>query len=186
MEVVGLLLCCVVVQIPHRVNVRTIQRLLNKLGMVNIRPCKKPLLSVVNRRKRLACAREHRDYNWDRVIFSDEKVFRVRPGNTVRYSLHFTFTHRNGELVSLCSLTHVASCVLRCWKLATASKLVGKYTMPTVQKAESVMVWAAMKRSGEICLRRCPVKVNAVAYQGILDSARAFIQPRCATRGSCS
>ncbi len=50
--------------------------------------------------------------------------------------------------------------------------------MPSVQKAESVMVWAAMKKNGAVCLRRCPPRMNAAAYQDILESAKAFIRPR--------
>ena len=56
---------------------------------------------------------------------------------------------------------------------------MAKYTIPTVQKAESVMVWAAMKSNGAICLRRCPTRVNAAAYQAILQSAKPFIRPWC-------
>jgi transposase len=41
------------------------------------------------------------------------------------------------------------------------------------------MVWAAMKSSGAICLRRCPPKMNAASYQGVLASAKSFIKPRC-------
>lgn len=38
------------------------------------------------------------------------------------------------------------------------------------------MVWAAMKSTGEICLRRCPPRVDAAAYRGILNSAKGFIR----------
>ena len=41
------------------------------------------------------------------------------------------------------------------------------------------MVWCAIKADGSICLRRCPPRVNAAAYRGILESAKAFIRPRC-------
>jgi hypothetical protein len=40
------------------------------------------------------------------------------------------------------------------------------------------MVWAAMKKNGAVCLRRCPPRMNAAAYQDILESAKAFIRPR--------
>ena len=79
----------------------------------------------------------------------------------------------------------VSACfrIARCWKLKTASKFLAKYTVPTVQKAEGLMVWAAMKSDGAICLRRCPPRLNAAAYQAILMSARGFIRPRCTYRG---
>lgn len=67
----------------------------------------------------------------------------------------------------------------RCWKLKRAGRYEAQYTTPTVQRAEGVMVWAAMKANGEICLRRCPPRVNAQAYRSILESAKGFIRPRC-------
>ena len=69
----------------------------------------------------------------------------------------------------------------RCWKLVRDKKYVAKYTVPSVQKPEGLMVWAAMKANGAICLRRCPPKVDAIAYRSILSSAKAFIKPRCAS-----
>ena len=55
---------------------------------------------------------------------------------------------------------------------------MARYTVPTVQKPEGLMVWAAMKANGAICLRRCPPQVNSLAYQSILQSAMRFIKPR--------
>ena len=73
----------------------------------------------------------------------------------------------------------VSACfrIARCWKLKTASKFLAKYTVPTVQKAEGLMVWAAMKSDGAICLRRCPPRVNAAAYQAILMSDQGVPMP---------
>ena len=89
-------------------------------------------------------------------------------------------------ILSHCSMSSIVCCPFRCWKLVTASKFVAKYTQPTVQKAESLMVWAAMKSSGAICLRRCPPKVDAAAYQGILESAKSFIRPRYVPHSAAS
>lgn len=71
-------------QIPHKPHRRTIHRLLNKMGFRSIRASRKPLLSRINIKKRLEYARQHRRFDWSRVIFSDEKLFRLRPGNPVR------------------------------------------------------------------------------------------------------
>lgn len=60
----------------------------------------------------------------------------------------------------------------------TESKYIGKYTVATTQKAEGVMVWCAMKSNGQLFLRRCPPKVKAAEYQGILQDALTFIKPR--------
>ena len=87
--------------------------------------------------------------DWTRVIFSDEKIFRVRPGGHVK-----------------------------CWRMAGENKFLPKYIMHSVQKSEGLMVWAAMKGSGAISLRRCPHRLNAAGYQAILASARPFISTR--------
>ena len=84
------------------------------------------------------------------LFFSDEKIFRVHPGARV--------------------------C---CWLAPNESRFKAKYLTSSVQKPEGVMVWAAMKSDGAICLRRCPPKMNAAAYQGVLASAKKFIKPRC-------
>ena len=123
--------------------------------MRSVRAVKKTLISVVNRHKRIAFCRKFCNFNFNKVIFSDEKMFRVRPGGN-----------------------------LRCWKMITSDKYEGRYTMPTVKKAEGLMVWAAMKSDGSICLRRCPKKVNAQAYQTILLSAKQFIRPRFVHKGA--
>ena len=54
------------------------------MGFRSIRASRKPLLSRINIKKRLEYARQHRRCDWSRVIFSDEKLFRLRPGNPVR------------------------------------------------------------------------------------------------------
>ena len=84
------------------------------------------------------------------MTFSDEKIFRARPGGLVR-----------------------------CWVQKGANKYSAKYVTPVQQKHIGLMVWAAMDGKGNICLRRCPPKVNAVAYQDILATALTFIKKRC-------
>ena len=51
-----------------------------------------------------------------------------------------------------------------------------KYQIPSVAHAEAVMVWAAMDSLGNVCIRRCPPRVDAKAYQTILAGALPFIR----------
>ena len=89
------------------------------------------------------------------VIFSDEKIFRVRPGGHVR-----------------------------CWVPNGESKFKARYSIPSVQKPESILIWAAMRGDGRLCVRRCPCTLTAESYQAILQSALQFLRRRHAT-GQC-
>ena len=137
-------------QIPPKPSGRTVQRILNAEGFRCLRSLKKPLLTKVHRRKRLNFAKKFAAADWKKVIFSDEKIFRVRPGARVR-----------------------------CWVAPNDSKFLPKYLTSSVQKPEGVMVWAAMKSDGAIELRRCPPKMNSTGYQSVLDASLKFIKPRC-------
>lgn len=86
---------------------------------------------------------------WKRVVFSDEKMWRVRPGGKIR-----------------------------CWKPKNASKFEAKYSLPSVAKSQGVMIWAAINGKGKVIIRRCPPKVNSAAYQDILATAMKFIRSR--------
>eukprot|EP00667_Euglena_gracilis_P024148 EG_transcript_27605 len=132
-----------VVQIPPRLSVRHTRRVLDRMGQKSVRAAKKPLLTAIHKKRRVAFAKQYQQRSFDRVIFSDEKVFRVRPEGKVR-----------------------------CWVSKNDSKFLAKYTIPTVQKAESVMVWAATKAEGSICLRRCSRRMNAKGTKELEISAR--------------
>jgi hypothetical protein len=90
------------------------------------------------------------DQDWKMVTFSDEKMFRTRPGSMVR-----------------------------CWRQKSDTKFTPKYVEQTVQKPVGVMVWVAINGQGRLILRRCPPKVKARDYQDILASALKFVKPRC-------
>ena len=154
-------------QVPPKPTRNTIRLRLRAMGMRSVRAVKKPLLSKRHVQQRLQFARKFRHFRWGKTIFSDEKIFRVRPGGKIRFaSKKFRFRF---------SLNAFR---LRCWVQAGASKYTARYTIRTVQKAEGLMVWAAMKSNGTIWLRRCPPKVDSAAYQSILGSALSFIRPR--------
>lgn len=84
-------------------------------------------------------------------MFSDEKIWRIRQGGKVRV------WRRKGK------------------------RFDAKYTVPTVSKADGVMVWAAINGAGEVIIRRCPTTVDSKGYQGVLQSAMHFINPRYLT-----
>ena len=64
----------------------TLRKYLRKAGFRRCIACPKPLVSWINRRKRLKWAREHLHWtieDWMRVIFSDESSFETRQRNRV-------------------------------------------------------------------------------------------------------
>ena len=54
---------------------RTVRRRLQQGGLKYCRAKKKPLLTAAARRKRLLWARENKNRNWDKVLFSDESRY---------------------------------------------------------------------------------------------------------------
>ena len=94
-------------QIPPKPCARWVQKILVKEGFRSLRSKKKPLLNKVNRAKRLLFARKYSNFDWSRTIFSDEKIFRVRPGARVR-----------------------------CWVAPNDSRFSPKYLTSSVQKPE--------------------------------------------------
>lgn len=140
-------------KVPTQLVKTALVALLNKMGMRSLRSSKKPFLTKMHFKKRKDFARKFQRWSvdqWRKVTFSDEKIFRARPGGLVR-----------------------------CWVQKGANKYSAKYVTPVQQKPIGLMVWAAMDGKGNICLRRCPPKLNAVAYQDILATALSFIKKRC-------
>ena len=89
------------------------------------------------------------NYDWQSVVFSDEKIWRIRP-----------CTH------------HV-----RVWR-KRGDRYDARYTVKTTARSVGVMVWVAINSSGEMMWKRCPDTVNALEYQNILSGALSFIRPR--------
>ncbi|XP_047993531.1 uncharacterized protein LOC125231968 [Leguminivora glycinivorella] len=54
----------------------TVRRVLHSEGLHNRRPAVKPLLTERHKTARLQFAKDHLDYDWSNVIFTDEKSFR--------------------------------------------------------------------------------------------------------------
>ena len=106
---------------------------------------KKPLLSNVNRLKRLKWAVEHSDWtqnDWDSILWSDESSFEVFQGGSRTY-----VRRRVGESIQ-------PSCVV-----------------PTVKFGGGhLMVWGCFSAAGVGELYRCEGTVNAAKYKDILQT----------------
>ena len=64
----------------QNVSSKTVSRTLHKMGFWARRPCKKPLISQVNKRKRLGFYHEHKNWavkQWKNIVFSDESKFNL-------------------------------------------------------------------------------------------------------------
>lgn len=62
------------------VSERTVRRTLRRIGYGSRRPVRKPLLSALNKRRRLQFAKEHKHWtvdDWKRVMWSDESRFQM-------------------------------------------------------------------------------------------------------------
>jgi arginine repressor len=59
------------------VSERTIRRELKNLGFVSVRPRKVPLLTQKAKENRLSWSRDHVNYNWKKVVFSDETTIQM-------------------------------------------------------------------------------------------------------------
>jgi hypothetical protein len=130
----------------------SVLRFFKKMGHVSRKVCKRPLLTKLQQKKRKRFADKFARWTvdqWRKVIFSDEKIFRVRPGS-----------------------------LIKCWRQKTSSRYAARYVNQTIQKPQGLMIWSAMNGRGEIIIRRCPPKVKAVDYQNILRTAKKFIKPR--------
>lgn len=127
-------------------------RLLKDQGFQCRRAIFKPILNKVKIQRRRDFANQYTKWTvqkWNKIIFSDEKIFRCRPGAKVKY-----------------------------WVRKGANRYLPKYVVKTEQKPQGVMIWAAINSRGQICLKRCPLSVKAQDYCDILTSAMTFIKPR--------
>ncbi len=106
-------------------------------------PCVKPLLNNRQRQKRLACAKDKKDWTaaeWSKVMFSDESKFCISFGNQGP-----RVWRKRGEAQNP-----------RCLR-------------SSVKFPQSVMVWGAMSSAGvgPLCFLRS--KVNTAVYQEVLE-----------------
>ncbi len=113
-------------------------------------PCVKPLLNNRQRQKRLAWAKDKKDWTaaeWSKVMFTDESKFCISFGNQGPI-----VWRKRGEAQNPCRLRF------------------------SVKFPQSVMVWGAMSCAGvgPLCFLRS--KVNTAVYQLVLEH---FMLPAC-------
>ena len=139
-------------QVPLLAGEKTVARWFKEAGRYSCWAAGKPLLTTAHIEARLQFANKMMGFDFSRVVFSDEKIWRIRQGGKVRV-----------------------------WR-RTGMRFNARYTVPTVAKAEGIMVWAAINSRGEVVIRRCPTTVDSMGYQSVLKSAKYFIAPRCAMK----
>lgn len=111
------------------------------------------MLSCGAIRKRLEFAKQFMGFDFSKVIFSDEKIWRIRP----------------------CSKNRV-----KVWR-RRGDRYDAKYVAPTSSRSVGVMVWCAINGDGDMVWARCKDKVKAEDYQDVLKKHIKFIRPsRCA------
>lgn len=131
--------------LPVNISARSIRRrLVDDFDLRSLKPARKPLLSTLQCKKRVAFCKNHQlwsEDNWKEVLFSDESMFSQfgQKKNRVRRP-------RNQRYVS-------------------------RYTCPTVKKSAKVMVWGCFSAHGRGALYFIPQNetVNAVKYKEILN-----------------
>ena len=87
------------------------------------------------------------DKSFKDVIFSDEKIFRFHPGSRVGV-----------------------------WRRRGESRFKPKYLVKTTAKSEGIMVWGAIKCTGERVLKLMPAKVKTAEYTQVLSDCLHFIR----------
>ena len=74
-------------QVPRKPGAEQVRRYLKQLGFVNRRVVKRPMLRQMHVKARMEFARKYGKWTveqWKHVVFSDEKMFRTRPGVLTR------------------------------------------------------------------------------------------------------
>lgn len=126
-------------------SVSTVKRRLAALGLHGRRPCKKPLISLRNRRQRLAFAKYHRSWTvaeWSKVLWSDESKFNLHSSDGIRFV-----------------------------RRPVGRKFDHRYQVLTVKHGGgSVMVWGCFSYDGVGPLVRVVGIMNAIQYGEILTT----------------
>jgi transposase len=125
---------------------RTVRRRLYKdFGLRARRPAKKPFLTKIQRKKRLAFCRKYLNWTpdqWSRVMFSDEAAF-------AQFGVNTSFVYR-----------------------PRGQRYNPKFTCPTMKHSPKTLVWGCFSAAGRGALYFVDQKkmVNADEYLKILDS----------------
>lgn len=126
----------------HSVSTSTVKRILRKYGLLGRIAAKKPLLNKKHKADRLKWCRDHLHWNHDnfkRLIYSDECKIEL---------------FRNKRVYV---------------RRVKGSRFNERYTQKTVKfGGKSLMVWGAVKATGERSLVQCLPRMNASEYQRVL------------------
>lgn len=126
------------------ISVRSIQRRILNHGLRARRPAKKPLVSEVNRQKRLDFAKQHKDWTptqWRNVLFTDESKFNMKGAD--------------GNLRV---------------RRPPKSRYDYRYCLRTVKYGGGgVMVWGCFSYAGVGPIHRIEGIMNALMYKDILN-----------------
>ena len=74
-------------QVPYKPGRTAVNRMFTNMGLVSRQVVFKPMLTKAHRRRRFQFAKAFKSWTvekWSKVVFSDEKIFRVIPGGHVR------------------------------------------------------------------------------------------------------
>jgi transposase len=120
---------------------RTIRRTLHSKNIYGRKAVKKPLISEVNRKKRLfwCHAKKNWESEWDKIIFSDESRFLL-------------FQNDSNDWV---------------WR-TPEERYKKEYLSPTVGQSKGIMVWGCFTRKKMGPLVLVEGKLNASAYNALL------------------
>ena len=125
----------------HKVSKTTIRRSLHANKLFGRHARKKPILTNTHKRKHLEFAKRHWDFNWDRVLLSDETKIEL-------------FGNKHSKWV---------------WR-KTKDEYAKKHLMPNVKyRGGSVMLWACFSSKGPGNLVRVHGIMTALNYQDILN-----------------
>lgn len=133
----------------------TIHRRLKCANLHSFRTVKKPFITEAQRKKRIRFVRAVKDVDWRRVIFSDEKRFKLDTDGPVRV------WRRKGEA------------------------FVARHLQGTLKFGRgSIMVWAAIRADGTIWMQRCSDNMESDEYCEILrkSMAQGMVFPRSTRR----
>ena len=131
--------------LPCTISARTVRRRL--LVDFNLRcrcPARKPLLKLVQRKKRISFCKAHQNWtitDWSRVLFSDESTF-------CQFGVRATGVRRPPN-----------------------SRYQLKYTSPTMKQPPRIIVWGCFSAQGRGSLHFIPQQqtVNGERYKNILE-----------------
>jgi len=136
----------------NMISLRSARRILSSYGIFGRIAARKPLLSKIHIRKRIAFCKAYRKMStseWSKVIFTDEMRLEI-------YGTRRAYVRRK-----------------------VGTRFHNQFVCKTVKfGGKSLMVWGAIKKDGSRILLRCPPIMNSSNYQCILDEGLQHMYDR--------